>query len=546
MLDDLVLWFQARVDRLARWARLRVPVQESRRRFLIIQIDGLARRTLDRALKTGRVPALARMLAAGRLARRELSVGLPSSTASFQASLMYGVHPDIPGFHWYDKRERADRYFPRPGVADLIEERHARGRRGILAGGACYGCIFTGGAEESLWTFSKLLHPTRAGGALIRAPLSAVLLAWVILKCLALTVVDLVRSGLRFIADPLGALGGLQWFLFRIGLSIWARQFFTLAVSADLYRGVPAVYVNYVEYDVAAHMFGPEHPQALRALRRVDNSIAQLARILSRLPEHAYDLYVLSDHGQTPTRPFERVSGGATIEEAVLAVLTSGAGVAHRSAGPRGVRISAKDLRQLRREHPRGFFQRFLNYLERDFLVRMRDGGAEGRAEGLRVVAAGPNAFIYFTDSPEPVTAEEIERRHPGLPAALSRLAGVGFVLARSTGVPVCWYRGQEASLEPGSRGGPFDQRPDREIVLRDLSELMAMPSAGDLVLYGIGAAGGDVSFLEERGAHAGPSEAELQTFLLHPPAVTLPPAPLTHPIQLYPHFAAYGAEAAR
>lgn len=75
---------------------------------------------------------------------------------------------------------------------------------------------------------------------------------------------------------------------------------------------------------------------------------------------------------------------------------------------------------------------------------------------------------------------------------------------------------------------------------MRGLRELMAMPSAGDLVLYGIGAPAGDVSFLDERGAHAGPSPAELDTFILHPPTVTLPDAPLTHPVQLYQHFAAY------
>lgn len=540
MLDDLVLRFQARLDRLARWARLRLPAGDGDRRFLIVQIDGLSRRTLDRALQAGRVPALARMLAAGRLTRRELSVGLPSSTPAFQAALMYGVRPDIPGFHWYDKRERADRYFPRPGVADLVEERHARGRRGIMEGGACYGCMFTGGAADSLWTMSRLLRPTRAGWALVRAPLSAVLLAWVVLKCCVLTVVELTRASLRMVADPLRAGRGLRWLLFKIGLSIWTRQFFTLAVSADLYRGVPAVYVNYLEYDVFAHAFGPEHPLALRALRRADRSIAQLARILRRLPEHAYDLYVLSDHGQTPTRPFERVSGGATIEEAVLAVLAGGAGAARSGDGTRGTRLRAAELARLRREHPRGIFQRFLTYLERDFLARIRDGGTHGGSDGVRVVAAGPNAFVYFTDSPEPLTAEEIERRHPGLPAALSRLAGVGFVLARSAAGPVCWFEGRPVSLEAGSRGGPFDRRPDREVVVRGLSELMAMPSAGDLVLYGIGAEGGDVSFLDERGAHAGPSEAELHTFLLHSPAVTLPAAPLTHPIQLYPHFAAY------
>jgi len=66
------------------------------------------------------------------------------------------------------------------------------------------------------------------------------------------------------------------------------------------------------------------------------------------------------------------------------------------------------------------------------------------------------------------------------------------------------------------------------------------MPSAGDIVLYGTGAPGGDVSFIDELGAHAGPSEEELHTFILHPPSAPLPAGPLSHPVDLYPHFRAY------
>ena len=117
-------------------------------------------------------------------------------------------------------------------------------------------------------------------------------------------------------------------------------------------------------------------------------------------------------------------------------------------------------------------------------------------------------------------------------------------MLARSREGPVCWYPGERVSLAGPSDGhpgrSPFERRADREVVLTGFRELMAMPSAGDLVLSGIGAPGGDVSFLEERGAHAGPSEAELHTFVLHPPWVRLPEAPLPHPAQLDPHFAGY------
>ncbi len=308
MLDDFVLWVQAFVDRVARWARFRLSAPRGGRRFLIVQIDGLSREVLARALSSRRAPVIARLMAPGRLRWRDLSVGIPSSTPAFQAALMYGVHPDIPGFHWYDKRERADRLLPAPG----------------------------GGGSR----------------------------------------------------------------------------------------------------------------------------------------------------------------GGAPC-----------AGAAGHHGG-------------------------------RDFPARLKNGGHE--ISGIRMVAAGPNAFVYFTDAAEPLTAEEIEHRYPGAGAALSGHPGVGFVLARSPDGPVCWHGGRQVSLGPGSRGGPFEQRPDREVVLNGLRELMAMPSAGDLVLYGIGAPGGDVSFLDERGAHAGPSPAELHTFILHPPAVTLPETPLTHPAQLYPHFAAY------
>jgi hypothetical protein len=77
--------------------------------------------------------------------------------------------------------------------------------------------------------------------------------------------------------------------------------------------------------------------------------------------------------------------------------------------------------------------------------------------------------------------------------------------------------------------------------VVQGLADLMAMPSAGDLVLYGTDAPQGHVSFIPELGAHAGPSPEELHTFIVRPATVTLP-VPLTHPIQLYDHFMGYQA----
>jgi hypothetical protein len=496
-MEALVLRVQRLVDRWSRWLRLSpAAASPAARRFLIIQIDGLSRAALDQALAGGTLRHLGRLLAAGRLVRRDLSVGLPSSTPAFQAAIMYGGRPDIPAFHFLDKRTGRELHFPHRGVADFVEERHAAGRPGILEGGSCYGCVFTGGAEDDLWTFARLGRLARAGRGVRRALLSSLVLGWVAIKCVALTAGTLARFVGRTVLSVASGRPEIRWsveaLMLDIGVSIWARQLFTLLVSADLYRGAPAIYVNFIDYDVFAHAYGPRDRLAFRALRRVDRSIQQLARIVRRLPELGYDLYVLSDHGQVATSAFQASPREPSLEEVVREAL----------GGP---------------------------------------------APALRVIAAGPNALVYFTDRPEPLLAAEIETRHPRALAHLSRHPRIGLVLARGARGPECWYRGHRVPLgarpDPAVRD-PFARRPDRELVVAGLSDLMAMPSAGDIVLYGTGAPGRSVSFIPERGAHAGPSEQEMHTFIFHPPGVRLPEAALTHPRQLYPHFRAYRSSA--
>src|SRR5262250_925688 len=237
MLDDLALSLQGLADRIARWARLGPAETTARRRFLVVQIDGLSREVFATALRGGRIPNIARLLADGRFVARAMSVGLPSSTPAFQAAAMYGVKPDIPGFHYYDKRAQRELHFPEPGVADFVESRHARGRRGILEGGSCYGCVFTGGADNSFLTFARLMKPTRAGLSLLRLAASTLLLGWVVTKCFVLTAVELWRFLWRLLLERESVShDGLRWLGLKIVFSIWLRELFTLCVGRSLSR----------------------------------------------------------------------------------------------------------------------------------------------------------------------------------------------------------------------------------------------------------------------------------------------------------------------
>ena len=530
-LDDLVLALQSSIDRLIRWLRIGAAPPLSRRRLLIIQIDGLSRSVLEQALREGRMPFLARLL---RHTHRmtPMSVGMPTSTPAFQMAAMYGVRPDIPGFHFHDKRRHADIYFPRAGDAALVEEEQAHGRPGIVAGGSTYGCVFTGGAINNLFSFAMIKRPT--GRGLLTAVSAFVVLGWVVVKCLAMTVVALVRFLLRIIANPLAARpSGWKWLAIKIGLSIWMRQLFTLSTARDLYGGVPAVYVNYLDYDVYSHGFGPRDRRARHALRRIDSAIQQLARVCRRVPGHRYDLYVVSDHGQAHCTPFQELSDGQPLEQVLLDRFFPRERVRSEAAAPprhfrSGVRAALR--------HP-GMLQRFVKYLDVDFGTQIDRAPETAQRGNVRVVSAGPNAFVYFIDAEEPLTIDEIDARYAQLAEDISRMSGIGFVLARSADGPVCAFRGKRHLLRDDP--GPFAGRDDLDIVMAGLEDLMAMRTAGDLVIYGHEAAGGDVSFIPEVGAHAGPSEDELHTFLVAPAGVELP-RPITHPIQLYPVFMQY------
>jgi Type I phosphodiesterase / nucleotide pyrophosphatase len=533
-LDDLSLRAQHRLDRLIRRLRLGTPPVPGRRRLLIVQIDGLSRRILETALERGLMPFLRRFLARGDHRLAPMSVGIPTSTPAFHMTVMYGKQPDIPGFHYHDKRRGTDIHFIRAGHAAFVEKDQAGPAPGILRGGSVYGCVFTGGAENDFFSFARLTRPRAPG--LVRVLSAFVVVGWVAIKCAALTGQEAVLALGRMARRPHRRGAEWRWLKKKVAISVWTREWFTSAVARDVYDGVPAVYVNYLDYDETAHAFGPGSRQAFATLRGVDSSLRQIWRVARRVPEHRYDLYVLADHGQASCAPYHTVSGGQRFERAFFHQASGElrAGVRGRAAPDPSERAPNESAVEAPGPGAGPTELGFEPYL---------DERESWQHDGVRVVSAGPNAFVYFLDTPQPVLLEEIEARRPGLAAALSKSPGVGFVLTRSAAGPVCFWRGQAHPFDVD--GGPFTARDDRKIVTQGLAALMAMPSAGDLVVYGIGAPEGHVSYIDEVGGHAGPSPEELHTFLVAPVEAGLP-ARIDHPRQLYDVFIRYTGEVER
>ena len=103
------------------------PPLPSGRRMLLLHLDGVGHAQLEFAMEHGYAPNLRGLLERGPYRLSPCHAGAPTSTPAFQAGLLYGVRPEIPGYSWYDKRRRREMRMDRAGLLlDLL-------RRGAAA-----------------------------------------------------------------------------------------------------------------------------------------------------------------------------------------------------------------------------------------------------------------------------------------------------------------------------------------------------------------------------------------------------------------------------
>src|SRR5690606_3819755 len=106
--------------------------------LLMIQIDGLSRRQLERAMAARKMPFLRALIKRDKYRLHTHYSGLPSSTPAVQAELFYGVKSAVPAFSYYD-RERAEvvRMYVQEAGVRLEEELQEQGEP-LLKGGSSY------------------------------------------------------------------------------------------------------------------------------------------------------------------------------------------------------------------------------------------------------------------------------------------------------------------------------------------------------------------------------------------------------------------------
>ena len=274
--------------------------------IVFLEIDGLALPVLQRAMRDGNAPTMARWLADKTHRLTEWETDLSSQTGASQAGILLGSNEDISAFRWVEKETGTMMTCSAPPDCAEIERRRSTGVGLLVDGGASRGNLLSGEAQDVILTVSRMDAEKQsnpgyrgflANGDNVTRTL--VLFIWeVILEWTA------AARAIRRDVWPRGHRGGI-YPLMRGALCVFVRDLIVSGVLTDMMRGRPAVYATFSSYDEVAHHSGLERADTLEALRKLDAQFAQIDRARRHAPR-PYEIVVLSDHGQTQGATFSQ------------------------------------------------------------------------------------------------------------------------------------------------------------------------------------------------------------------------------------------------
>jgi len=545
-------------------------VNAQKRGFIILQIDGLAYDHLRQAMAKGYAPHMKRLLEKKVLKLARWRCGLPSTTPAVQAGIMFGNNFDIPAFRWYEKESDTSVVCKLPGLLKAMQDRISIGRRGILQGGSSYVNMFDGDARLSLFTLSamhsqRFFENVRGVGFLLLFLLSPLRVLRVIVLSLWGYLVDL---GKRFVAlfvpghhRPFSVLSPFL----QIITNVVFREIQTFACLIDIYRGMPAIYTNYYSYDEVAHHLRVGSADALKALRGIDKQIRQIDRLRTQYHKRQYDLYILSDHGLTPSIPFEkaygRTLGHYITEQLGEGIFTDERGGDERPSAAKALFLleELKGIEARLSERGASLVQATYRFVDKRLVVDPALSSAEvdedtswdlSKRGDIVVRNSGSLSHVYFNITPRPMNLSEIALVYPELLNRLVEHEGIGLVVGREEGEVVIVGKDGTLALSPHrpQMGGeevrgqnPLLSLPEPELAASQLRQLASFPHSGDIIIFGAWRDDGKVVCFENQVAsHGGLGGPQDYPFIMYPGELSLDLEEVTNARELYPHFAAY------
>jgi len=495
-------------QRIARRSRDRVVTDVPG--IVYLEIDGLARPVLQRAMRDGHAPEMSRWVASGSYRLSEWETDLSSQTGASQAGLLLGSNDDIPAFRWVEKESGRIMTCSAPPDCALIEERRSTGTGLLANGGASRSNLLSGDADHVILTVSRMEAEKKANPG-YRAYLADgynVTRTFVLFfHEVALELIAAARQRRRDVR-PRGH-RSLSYAFLRAGLAVFVRDFTVHSLISDMMMGVPAVYACFAGYDEVAHHSGLERSDAMEVLRKLDQQFGRIARA-REYAARPYEIVVLSDHGQTQGATFKQRNGYG-LDELVERALR-GAGVERLGGGDENDSAVSKAVREA--------------------TGRAQQAPAKNEVGDRRVVVMGSGnlGLVYLMDERRRLTMEEIDARHPDLLPALRAHPHVGWLLVRSAarGAVALGARGANY-LDEGRVEGEDPLSPFSPTAAAHLLRTDSFPHVADIMVNSFYDEQLDegCAFEELISFHGGMGGPQTRPFLLHPVELEVPDGPI-------------------
>lgn len=499
-------WLRRKISR-THWAALllgiRTPPGEADEPGLVmIQIDGLSRTQLERALKKGNMPFLSRLIRRTHFTLEDFYSGVPSTTPAVQGEIFYGVRAAVPGFQFLHRESGRIFIMYEASSAEQVES--GLGDRcpdPLLKHGHSYSNIYRAGASRSRYCSQDF-----APDELLRKlhPLKSLLLSLVylpkILRMAGLAVLEFCLAlvdALKGLFHREDLMRELAFVPARVLVCIVLRELVRFRVLLDIERGVQTIHANFLGYDEQSHRRGPGSDFAHWTLKGIDRAIRDIYRAAGHSSYRDYELMIYSDHGQEHSIPYAR-KHGRKLDAALGEVF---------SRGPLdGAPVWMRKMPELLGDT--------LDRCRHLFGAEQANACSEGAPDPEKeiiVTAMGPVGHIYF----------------PRLPAA-GEMEAYARDMVGKAGIPLVLWKGEDGGvLALNSRGLwslPEDRvqvigksHPFLDEVAEDLAALCRHRDAGDFVISGWDPEARPLSFAMEAGAHCGPGPEETRGFLLVP-----------------------------
>ena len=409
--------------------------------FLFLEIDGLGEKVIRRAIAEGHMPTLKRWIESGTHRLIGWETDFTSQTGAMQTGILLGNNKDVPAYRWWDKTLGKTIMSGNPKDAMAIEARNSTGKGLCSDGGSSRGNMFSGDASESMLTFSTILDKRDRGPGFYFYLFSP----YVIFHILTKFVIEIFkewwqaflqrrRKDKHIVSARNFAYAFLRGFLGPV-----LHDLVTFTVISDALRGLPASYALFSAYDDLGHFAGSEAPEAYEVLGETDHYLARIERALEDAPR-PYHIVVVSDHGQSIGPTFKKAYG-LSLEELVKGHISGEAKLltteeTNEAWDNINAILTESSNSQTRTSK---LMKRMMARKERDGMVAIgpeRDPkevlDESAKNANIVVYGSGSSGLVYFTDSKERLTLEQIGEAHPGIVLGLSQHPGIGFVLVKS------------------------------------------------------------------------------------------------------------------